>query len=117
VSGFSFKTNDPKIEIEGKHYPVNFGDPTLQKEIMEFGLELGAAPLTPEVFEFVHKRTHEFFAILLGSKAVEEIFAGKEVSIVDDLSLMAYIQEQINALQSVQDLIARLGRFAPQATK
>jgi hypothetical protein len=120
MSGFKFDSTKIEIEIEGRKYPVNFGDPELQQEILEFSLELANTPLDEkrgEIYEWVHKRVHYYVGALLGEDAEQEIFAGREPSAIEDLLLFAYLQEQINQTAAMQALVRNLGRLAPAMTK
>jgi hypothetical protein len=120
VKSFKFSTSQIVVDIEGKTYAANFGDPDLQQDILNFSTELATVDFVeklPEVFSWISERIHYFIARLLGEDAEREIFEGREKSVLDELLLFDYLNREINENAAVKELEATLGRFAPSQTK
>jgi hypothetical protein len=122
VSSFKFSNSHATVEVEGEVYDVNFGDPALQQDLLKFSMELATLSLNdilskPDLYEWFSERIHFFISTLLGDEGEKRIFKGRERSILDDLELFLFLNEEINKIAALQNLDERLGRFAPSKTK
>jgi hypothetical protein len=117
---FKFSSSKTVIDIEGKTYEINMGDPKLQQDMLDFSMRLATIDYTEilgDLFETISRELNGFFVRLLGEEAAQEIFAGRDRSIIDQLNLYAYLNEEINQTSAVQQLEARLENLAPSLIK
>ncbi|MDR3053324.1 MAG: hypothetical protein LBU48_05645 [Coriobacteriales bacterium] len=121
MGGFRFASaSSVEVEIEGKVYSVNWGDPSIQQRVLDFSLQLMGTKLSDidgEMLPWISEQIHSYIAELLGEQAEAEVFADRSPNLMEELRLFTYIQEQISKNKQLAELEAALGRYAVGATK
>jgi ubiquinone biosynthesis protein UbiJ len=118
--GITIASSTLTTQINGKVYKVDFGDPQLQQDLLDFSMRLATVDVRTiegHVYQWISNELHGFFVRLLGEEAVAEVFADKKRSVLGQLQLFAYLNEEMAKVEAVVALEKRLGTYSAAQTK
>ena len=120
--GIQIASSTLTTQINGRVYKVAYGDPQLQQQMLQFSMRLNAVSAEALLdgskgYQWISDELHGFFVQFLGDEAVAEIFTERSRDVLGQLQLFAYLNEEINKVESVCALKERLGVYSKGQTK
>lgn len=102
--GFKFKDRTVKVEIEGKEYPILIGSAEMADRVAMAYTNLyaiGGEKLATDqhVNMNVSNMLRDLIGAILGQKAQDEIFDGRQHSVIDEVELLSYLMGEVNKAQ------------------
>lgn len=114
---FKFTDRTFQVEIEGKKYDINLGTAETMDKLEEVRKEIDT--MSSEKLAKDKQANYklscslrDFIAAILGEKARDEIFKGRNHNVIEELELIAYIYEESKKQEkesSLDGLLQELG--------
>ena len=112
--GFEFKNRKTTVEVCGKSYMIEKGSVDVAQRVD--AMQKRMANMTeselnsPDAMKKVSDALRDIVGALLGKKAQEEIFEGRNPNILDEIELLTYLLDELNSIESdgIDDVLARL---------
>lgn len=112
--GFEFKSRTKQVEICGKKYVIEKGSVDVAQRVDAMQKRMAhmteAELNSPDAMKKVSDALRGLVGALLGKKAQEEIFEGRNPNIIDELELLTYLLDELNSIESdgIDAVLARL---------
>lgn len=114
--GFKFKETKLTIVIEGHNFVLDVGSIEAIENVAKLKDAMPSVeapvPNDPTGIRSLCATIGQNLNAILGDGAYERIFAGREINLVDHISLAAYVMVKINDFTSVQNAKAFVGDYA-----
>lgn len=105
MAGFKFKDRTVTVEIEGKEYAIQIGSAEMADRVAAAYTNLQAiggeqVAGNSKVNYNVSCMLRDLIGAILGKEAQDAIFESRPHSVIDEIELLQYLMEQVNASES-----------------